>query len=362
MGRPLKKKYFGADSNSNIKVQFHNGTESVRGYIVRQRSSKRFECIDTDGNTAICLLVDKAATALSAGEMTISVKFDSTTVDQVTKIAGRVLTAAGLRRHWNFSTSTTDGYVQVEEAGSDAYMTGATDLEGDDPVIPAGMDRNEPLPGSGTLDAPSAYVTAFSASGMTYRNISASAVDSVTNSTAGLYRRKYVGNFATTYLTSTSPQWDFNVNFMKNRANGPISTLDHEVDTSVAFNRDDLGDENGYSLEWKGYIQAPATGNFNFFATVDDDCVVWIGAPATASTLGKTQSDYLLIQSGGTRRASTEGVAMTAGKWYPIRIWFQEVAGSEKFQLGASCSANSTRYGSGGTNFTFAHNSATKGY
>ena len=26
MGRPLKKKNFGADANNNIKVQFHNGT------------------------------------------------------------------------------------------------------------------------------------------------------------------------------------------------------------------------------------------------------------------------------------------------------------------------------------------------
>jgi hypothetical protein len=360
MGRPLNKKWFGADSDSNIKVQFHNGTESVRGYIVKQKSSKRFKCIDTDGNTATCLLVDKAATALAAGEMTISAKFDNTTVDQVTKIAGRVATVGGLKKHWNFSTSTSDTYVQFEEAGTDAYMTGATDLEGDDPVIPAGMDRNQPLPGTGTLALPSTYVTAFSASGMTYRNISASALDSVTNSTAGLYRRKYVGNFSASYIKDVS--WVFDVNYMKDRSHGPISTLDHEVDTSVAFNRSDLGDENNYAFEWKGYIQAPATGNFNFFAAVDDDCIVWIGAPATATTLGSTTSDYLFAQTGGTRNGSTQGIAMTANKWYPIRIWFQEWAGSEQFQLGASCSANSTRYGSGGTNFNFAHNSATKGY
>jgi hypothetical protein len=43
-------------------------------------------------------------------------------------------------------------------------------------------------------------------------------------------------------------------------------------------------------------------------------------------------------------------------------MWFQEWAGAETFQLGASNSANGTRYGLGGTNFNFAHNSATKGY
>ena len=108
--------------------------------------------------------------------------------------------------------------------------------------------------------------------------------------------------------------WVFDVNYMKDRSHGPISTLDHEVDTSVAFNRSDLGDENNYAFEWKGYIQAPATGNFNFFAAVDDDCIVWIGAPATATTLGSTTSDYLFAQTGGTRNGSTQGIAMTANK------------------------------------------------
>jgi len=376
MGRPLsKQQLFDANSKDNLKVQFHNGTASVRGYIVEQTGSKRFKCIDTDGNTAVCYLVDKASADLAAGEMSVSFKYDDGTVQQATKITRHRATfdydGSVQSMPWNFSTSTSDGAWQVEESGSDSYMTSATDLEGDDPVIPAGMDRNEPLAGSGgsnntvpgTFAATSTYVTAFSSSGMTYRDISASALDSITNQTSGLYRRKYVGNFSTTYLNGTSPTWDFNVNFMKTPANGPISTADKEVDIYGGFGtRSDLSAENNYAFEWKGYIQAPATGNFNFFATVDDDCVVWIGAPATATTLGKTTSDYLFAQTGGTRNGSTAGVAMVANKWYPIRMWFQEWAGAEAFQLGASCSANSTRYGLGGTNFNFAHNSATKGY
>jgi hypothetical protein len=70
----------------------------------------------------------------------------------------------------------------------------------------------------------------------------------------------------------------------------------------------------------------------------------------------------LFAQSGNTRNSEAIGVAMTANKWYPIRIWFQEWGGAEKFQLGASNSANATRYGLGGTNFAFKHNSITKGY
>ena len=375
MGRPLNKRLFGANASNNIKVQFHNGITSVRGYIVEQTGSKRFKCSDSDGNTAVCYLVDKASGDLEPGEMSITFKFDDTTVNQATKIAahriGISVSGNNTNSQWNFSTSTTDNYWQIEEVGTDEYFTSATDLEGDDPVIPAGMDRNEPLAGSGgsnntvpgTFAATSAYVTAFNASGMTYRDISATALDSITNQTSGLYRRKYVGNFSTTYLNGTTPTWDFNVNFMNTPANGPISTADKEVDTYGGFGaRSDLTAENNYAFEWKGYIQAPVTGNYNFFATVDDDCVVWIGAPATAGQLGKTTSTYLFAQTGGARNGTTAGVAMTADKWYPIRMWFQEWSGAETFQLGASCSANATRYGLGGTNFNFAHNSATKGY
>ena len=40
MGRPLKKKLFGANASNNLKVQFHNGTDSVPGYIVEQLGTK----------------------------------------------------------------------------------------------------------------------------------------------------------------------------------------------------------------------------------------------------------------------------------------------------------------------------------
>jgi hypothetical protein len=139
MGRPLKKKFFSANANNNIKVQFHNGTSSVAGYIVKQVGARRFKC--SDGTTQkICKLVNKASAAIAAGEMTITVKQDDTTVDQVLKISGRMLTTVSsggltIRRPWNFSTSTSDGYVQVEEAGTSTSAvttaTGATNLEGD---------------------------------------------------------------------------------------------------------------------------------------------------------------------------------------------------------------------------------------
>lgn len=139
MGRPLKKKFFSANANNNIKVQFHNGTSSVAGYIVRQEGARRFTCSDGTNRRA-CKLVNKASAQIQAGEMSITVRQDDGTVDQVLKISGRMLTtldAGGnpVRRRWNFSTSLSDGYVQVEEAGTSTAAvttaTGATNLEGD---------------------------------------------------------------------------------------------------------------------------------------------------------------------------------------------------------------------------------------
>lgn len=378
MGRPLNKKYFGANADNNIKVQFHNGTESVKGYIVKQLGNKKFKCEDVDGNTAICRVVMKDSADLDAGEMSMTVKFDDDTVRHVYKIAAHRIsvnpvtnnnTTVGMTSAgWTFDTNTTDGKWQFEEAGDDDQMTDSTDYEGDEgPTIPPGMDPDEPLAGSGgsnsnvpgTFVAASSYIDAYDATGITFRDITASGLTSVTNSTSGLIRKKYVGNFSTTYIKNVGWGSGFNMNFFV-PANGPISTSALEVDTYTGFGlRTDLGSENGYAFEWKGYMQAPVTGNMQFFSTVDDDVVFWIGAPA----LNPTSSNYLLAKS-GAQRDGTDGVTVQANKWYPVRIWFQEFGGAEKMQLGANNSVDSTLYGlgTGATQFTVAHNSATRGY
>ena len=90
MGRPLNKRFFGVGTaaGNEIKVQFHNGTGSVKGYIVKQTGSKRFVC--SDGTVEkTCYLVDKASAEVLAGEMSISVKGDDNTVYQVVKISSK---------------------------------------------------------------------------------------------------------------------------------------------------------------------------------------------------------------------------------------------------------------------------------
>ena len=127
MGRPLNKRFFGAPTTggNEIKVQFHNGTASVNGYIVKQLGSKKFRC--TDGiSEKDCFLVDKAAAAIAAGEMSIVVKDDAGAVKQVTKISAKKVTLdTGATIAWNFSDATDDASVEMEEAG-DASEVAAT--------------------------------------------------------------------------------------------------------------------------------------------------------------------------------------------------------------------------------------------
>ena len=128
MGRPLNKKFFGAPTagGNEIKVAFFNGTESVNGYIVKQLGSKKFRC--TDGVIEKdCFLVDKAAAAIAAGEMSIVVKDDAGAVKQVTKISGKKVTLdTGATIAWNMTDATDDAAVEMEEAGDASEVAALT--------------------------------------------------------------------------------------------------------------------------------------------------------------------------------------------------------------------------------------------
>ena len=127
MGRPINKRFFGAPTagGNEIKVQFHNGTASVNGYIVKQLGSKKFRC--TDGVTEKdCFLTDAGATDLTAGQMSIVIKDDGETIRQVTKITGRQLTTdAGTKLGWAFGAATAT-VVEMEEAGDASEVAALT--------------------------------------------------------------------------------------------------------------------------------------------------------------------------------------------------------------------------------------------
>jgi hypothetical protein len=142
MGRPLNPRYWGPPTaaGNEIKVNFHNGTGVKEGYIVKQKGSKRFvvEEIETAGEFTCDLVWDDVPANLAAGEMSISFKMDDGETYLAQKIAGRKVTLKaptstgsnaydGLSVGWNFSTSTSDGMAQVEEAGDDNVLIGTDD-------------------------------------------------------------------------------------------------------------------------------------------------------------------------------------------------------------------------------------------
>ncbi len=358
MGRPLsKQQLFGANSSNNIKVQFHNGTASVAGYILEQTGSKRFKCADADGNTAVCYLVDKASADLAAGEMTITLKYDDDTVQQAVKISRHrvsVVYDGSLQSFpWNFDTSTTDGAWQIEEAGTNTSLAGNTDLEGD------GINGDYPVPGSST------YKTGATAlSGITYADIGTpynpgGNVATVSNSAAGLLRKKYDGNF--TAASNSAPN-TWNYSFF-----GTATFIKEIADTYVSWGQQldgpGLG-ESLFSMEWKGYVQVPTTQNYNIYAESDDHIALWIGTDATGTPADGTR----LLGSNNKSmpaNAATAGVygansvTLTAGQWYPIRIWFSEHQGGCKAQVYFHGADGSTL---NGDDLTFAYNTATGGF
>lgn len=330
MGRPLNSKLFGANSGSNLKVQFYNGDSSVPGYIVKQYGSERFKCRDADGNTAICRMVAKASADLLEGEMSITVKNDAGEAHQLTKIFEKVVTVAGQRTPWTFDPSNSDARVQMEEAGTDDQLTDKDDFEGDEGPQ---FNGDYPVPGSGN------YKTAATAlSGVNFATIGTpwvpgGNVTTINNVHAGLLRNKYDGNFCSTY-NALPATWDYSffdsADFIK-------SVADSDLSWGQQMDGPGLGEHN-FSIEWKGYFMVPLTQNYNIYAEADDQIALWVG---TAATDAPTDATRLLGSSNKPlpANANTAGVygantmTLTAGQWYPIRIWFSEFNGGCKAQI-----------------------------
>jgi len=365
MGRPLNKRLFGDNLKNNIKVQFHNGLNSVRGYIVKQKGSKRFLCEDENGNTALCKMVMKDSASLQPGEMSITFKYDDGTVRHAYKITAHKIsinpatnanTTVGMRSQgWTFATSTVDKKWQVEEAGTNAAMAGATDYEGDD------INGDYPVPGSG--DTPY-KLGATGLAGITYANVGTpynpgGNIATVSNSDSGLWRTKYDGNF-TAASNSLPATWTYN--FFST-----ATVIKSIADTYVSWGQQTDGagpGEHNFSMEWKGYIQVPTTQNYNFYAESDDHIAMWIGTAATGTPANNTRllgSNNKNMPSdaatAGVRGANS--VTLTAGQWYPVRVWFSEHTGGCKAQIYAQ-GANGAKFS--GSELTLAYNTATLGY
>jgi hypothetical protein len=104
MGRPLNKKFFGLltdGTNITVNCQVGSNAESAVGYILRQRSSKRFLVNDAKdgtavlpggagtGNVGVCQLVNAADGALGANEMSIMGEFNGQGI-RIAKLTNKI--------------------------------------------------------------------------------------------------------------------------------------------------------------------------------------------------------------------------------------------------------------------------------
>jgi hypothetical protein len=117
MGRPVNKRNFGKGTGNQLKTKFKLGGTQYDGYIVSQRSTRRFKVSSmNDAVTGICTLVDKETGSLDNGEMIVVVRLDDGTTGTATKIYNRVAIVNGNKVPWNYSSSTTDNAAQVADA------------------------------------------------------------------------------------------------------------------------------------------------------------------------------------------------------------------------------------------------------
>lgn len=225
--------------------------------------------------------------------------------------------------------------------------------------LPPGMDLHEPLEGSGGTNntvpgatyltaATSGINAAYGTRGTPYDpggNIS-----TVPNSAAGIYREKYIGNLWSTYGAFS----EFDLTWFDDPTRGPIGV---DIYSYAGFGqRQDLTAENGYTLQWRGYVQAPATGTYNWWTSgTDDDAAIWIGTAALNPTYANMNG-----YASNNRVLSLNSVNLTAGQWYPVRMVFTEFNGWEQCQWFLQNSTAGVLYA--GPDLLWAYNSSTNGY
>ena len=128
MGRPIKKSFFGLlDDGTNITVNCQVGAnaESAVGYILRQRSQKRFLVNDAKdgtavlpggagtGNVSVCQLVNAADGALGANEMSIMGEFNGQGI-RIAKLTNKIaVDYNGTRYKWSVVNDSTTSILSL---------------------------------------------------------------------------------------------------------------------------------------------------------------------------------------------------------------------------------------------------------
>ena len=128
MGRPLNKKFFGLltdGTNITVNCQVGANAESAVGYILRQRSQKRFLVNDAKdgtavlpggagtGNVSVCQLVNAADGALGANEMSIMGEFNGQGI-RIAKLTNKIaVDFNGTRYKWTITNDSTTSILSL---------------------------------------------------------------------------------------------------------------------------------------------------------------------------------------------------------------------------------------------------------
>jgi hypothetical protein len=128
MGRPLNKKFFGLltdGTNITVNCQVGSNAESAVGYILRQRSQKRFLVNDAKdgtavlpggsgtGNVGVCQLVNAVDGALGANEMSIVGEFNGQGI-LIAKLTNKISVGFnGIRYKWTVTNDSTTSILSL---------------------------------------------------------------------------------------------------------------------------------------------------------------------------------------------------------------------------------------------------------
>ena len=96
----------------------------------------------------------------------------------------------------------------------------------------------------------------------------------------------------------------------------------------------DTGDN--FSVQWTGFFTPTTTDVYTFYTRTDDASYLWIGGPATASTVGNST-----VNNGGTHTAqeASGSLPLTASVAYPIKIQYGQSTDFRTFTASFSASA-----------------------
>lgn len=127
--------------------------------------------------------------------------------------------------------------------------------------------------------------------------------------TSGLFGKKYVGNYA------------------NNPAFFATATLEGTTETRTDMYFENVGGDQ-FSWMWLGYFKPTTSETYTFtFVNIDDHADLWLGLSAEKSY---TTANRLASAAVGGGSGS---IALSANRYYPIRVMYGEAGGYERFIL-----------------------------